>query len=210
MIVQYVEDGDLALFDGHKFRKDKRTGYYLSAKAHERLHRYIWEYYNGEIPDGYHIHHKDKDKSNNEIDNLVCIPAYDHLSRHAHDRLDSNYDDVIRALEKARNTAPAWHKSEAGRAWHRQHALNMGFGTAKHEYTCENCGKSFTAIKKETNRFCSNACKSAYRRKSGVDNETRLCECCGKPFSANKYSTVRTCSRECRSRLRWAEKGVLK
>ena len=30
-------------------------------------HRYIWEQYNGKIPDGYEVHHKDLNTHNNEI-----------------------------------------------------------------------------------------------------------------------------------------------
>ena len=206
MIVQYVEGGDLALFDGHKFRRDKRTGYYLSAKAHERLHRYIWRYYNGEIPDGYHIHHKDKDKTNNEIDNLECIPAFNHLSIHGYDRVNNHYDEVVKNLDNIRPAASAWHKSEEGRAWHKKHAQEMGRIGKPAQFVCANCGKPFVKIDMGKNKFCSDACRAAYRRKSGVDNETRICEWCGKPFEVNKYSKGRTCSRSCKNYLRWAEK----
>lgn len=37
-MVQYVDDGDLACFDGLSFRRDKKTGYFLNAKTHKRLH----------------------------------------------------------------------------------------------------------------------------------------------------------------------------
>ena len=53
---------------------------------------------------------------------------------------------------------------------------------------CTNCGKEFVG-QPGKDRFCSNACKSAYRRKSGVDNVTRSCAFCGGPFIVNKYRT---------------------
>ena len=59
MAIQYFDDGDVACFDGLSFRKDKRTGYYLNAKTHKRLHVYVWESVNGPVPSGYCIHHKD-------------------------------------------------------------------------------------------------------------------------------------------------------
>ena len=35
------------------------------------LHRMVWTCYNGEIPDGYDIHHIDFDKNNNDISEHV-------------------------------------------------------------------------------------------------------------------------------------------
>lgn len=46
-------------------------------------HRYIWEKANGPIPDGYEVHHKDEDKTNNDISNLECIPISKHRSLHS-------------------------------------------------------------------------------------------------------------------------------
>lgn len=48
-----------------------------------------------------------------------------------------------------------------------------------------------------TDKFCSNNCKSAYRRKSGVDNEERICKICGEIFITNKYSKAKVCSKKC-------------
>jgi hypothetical protein len=39
MEVQYFENGDLAVFNGLKYRRDKKTGYYLNSTTHQRLHR---------------------------------------------------------------------------------------------------------------------------------------------------------------------------
>ena len=44
----YSNDGDVAEIDGYKFRRDTRSGYYLSAKPIKngkrmRLHVYVWE-----------------------------------------------------------------------------------------------------------------------------------------------------------------------
>lgn len=48
------------------------------------LHRLIYEEEYGKIPDGYHIHHKDGDKLNNNIDNLECLSASNHGKTHKH------------------------------------------------------------------------------------------------------------------------------
>lgn len=68
-------------------------------------------------------------------------------------------------------------------------------------FICENCGRQFKSTKAGS-KFCCNACKSAARRNSGVDDESRICKVCGKEFNANKYSTRKTCSGECSSAIR--------
>ena len=207
-MVQYIENGDAAVFDGLVFRRDKRTNYFLNARTRKRLHVYIWEYYNGKVPEGYHVHHVDFNKDNNEPENLVLLTASEHLSLHGKTWEKERYDKQVKVLqEKAQPKAAIWHGSEAGKAWHKQHYEKMKDAWfKKKEFTCEFCGKPFFAINKGVNRFCSNNCKSAYRRKTGVDNETRACSICGKEFSTNKYSRAKTCSRECRMRLYWNNK----
>jgi hypothetical protein len=66
------------------------------------------------------------------------------------------------------------------------------------ETVCSHCGKYF-----ETKggigivNYCSPACRSASRRASGVDNETRFCAACGDAFTVNRFSTTRFCSLTC-------------
>lgn len=205
MEIRYSEDHRLAFFNGYKFRKDMKTGYYLSSKPtdcgkRERLHCYVWRYYNGDIPAGYHVHHVDEDKEHNNIENLRCIPGSVHTSHHSRERVESEYDKICKNLiEKAVPEASKWHKSEEGRNWHRAH----GFQRQIIERICEYCGKPYTTTRNGRNRFCSNNCKMAARRKSRIDDETRVCIVCGKPFRANKYSKSKTCSRTCTCHLRW-------
>ena len=205
MTIQYVDDGDVAIFDNLSFRRDKRTGYFLNAKTHKRLHVYVWEYFNGSIPNGYHIHHKDFNKNNNELENLTLLTATEHQKLHGKSWSKERYERQAKILkEKAIPKATEWHKSEDGREWHKQHyEKNKNKLHEKMEFICLNCGNTFIAEKKGNNKFCSNNCKSAYRRKSGVDNEKRKCEVCGEEFTANKYSKAKTCSRRCSNKMRW-------
>lgn len=46
------------------------------------LHQYIWMTVNGDIPEGYQIHHIDGDKSNNSIYNLTLIEQSKHIAIH--------------------------------------------------------------------------------------------------------------------------------
>ena len=75
---------DQILFNGKKYRQDKKTGYYIcTTGSRQRLHVAIWEYEHGmAVPDGYVIHHKDWCKTNNSIDNLACITIAEHEAIH--------------------------------------------------------------------------------------------------------------------------------
>ena len=51
-------------------------------KKQYKNHRRIWEKHWGAIPDGHHIHHIDGDKHNNDISNLLCVSALEHMMIH--------------------------------------------------------------------------------------------------------------------------------
>lgn len=194
-------------FNGLVFTKDKKTGYYFNSTKMIRLHRYVWEYYNGEIPDGYDIHHIDRNKDNNDIANLQMLSRTEHMKLHGsmltnEQRLWMRENLKSSALPEANK----WHGSIEGREWHRQHYEQMKEKLhQKKEYECKNCGKKFMSIK---DGFCCNACKSAYRRKTGVDNEKRICVYCGKEYEVNKYSKTRYCSRSCVMHDRYEKKSI--
>lgn len=204
MEVAYVDGGSTAIFDGLTYRLDKRTGYYLASKGEngrrKRLHVAVWESHNGPVPEGHHIHHIDRDKANNEIENLQCMTSSEHNRVHAALMTDERREQLRRNLiEKAIPKSKAWHRSEEGLAWHREHGAECFRDREPMEYVCTNCGKTFESKKrysKGKNRFCGNNCRAAYRRKIGVDNVDVVCEICGAVFSANKYDKRKRCS-EC-------------
>ena len=43
MKIEYIQGTNLAICDGYKFRKDKRSGYWYSGTLREFLHRYVYE-----------------------------------------------------------------------------------------------------------------------------------------------------------------------
>lgn len=191
-------------FNGVKFTRDDKTGYYLNSTLRKRMHRYVWEYYNGEIPKGYQIHHKDKDKSNNDISNLEAVPVSEHAKAHSIEKATLRRKEMIDNLNvNARPKAIEWHKSAEGRQWHKeQYERTKEKLHPEKQMICEMCGAEYTAKVSAENRFCSGKCKAAWRRKSGVDNETRICAFCGKEFTANKYAKTETCSRTCANKKR--------
>ena len=71
---------DQILFNGKKYRQDKKTGYYVCTTGNrKRLHDVIWSYENKmEIPEGHVIHHIDWNKTHNDISNLTCISVFGH------------------------------------------------------------------------------------------------------------------------------------
>ena len=198
MVVEYIENGKVALYNGYKFRKDKKTGYYLSSKKingkRKRLHVYIWENEHGEIPAGYQVHHKDEDKTNNDISNFVLLTGKTHSEYHSNQYAESNREKMVNNLRE--NAVPAskeWHRSKEGREWHRKNYERMKERfVVERKFTCEYCGKDFTSTQAKS-RFCSNRCKAAHRRKSGVDDITKACTICGGDYIANKYQKTKYC-----------------
>lgn len=204
---------DIAKYNGYEFRLDKTTGYYLSTKKigerRKRLHCYVWETETeNEIPSGYAIHHKDHNKNNNEIDNLQIVTSSEHAKIHGQALTEEQ--KIARKNNIIKNVVPKsveWHKSKDGKEWHKEHYEQMkDKWYEKAEFVCVCCGKKYIATITGKNKFCSNGCKSKYRRMSGADNETRKCECCGKEFATNKYSKAKFCSRKCAVYIRTGAK----
>lgn len=198
--IEYAGGGKVATFEGMRYIRDERTGYYLNSVHSIRLHRAVWIAEHGEIPNGWQVHHVDGDKSHNGIENLALLPRKEHLSLHmsAPERREFARANIVHAIEAARE----WHGTPEGHEWHKKHYEETG--TAMYvvrDYECEYCGKPFksTAVR---SRFCSNNCKASFRRLSGVDDIARTCPECGKEFRVNKYSARRYCSRDCGAQWR--------
>lgn len=191
------------IFNDLVYTRDDKTGYHLNSTLRKRLHRSIWEHHNGEIPEGYHIHHVDGDKSNNDIENLQLLSASQH--QYLHGKQIENIEKMRRIQVEGRMKAGIWHKSEEGRQWHKQHYEKHKDTLYKKETKkCACCGDEFETVISKTNLYCSNKCKSKARRESGVDDVTKECEFCGKPFVSNKYQKKRFCSKTC------SNKGVVR
>ena len=201
-VVQYVK------YDGIRFYRDGK-GYWIGqtkgsdGRQHRiRLHTYVWEKHNGPVPDGYEIHHIDRNTDNNEIENLVMLTVEEHRALHASLLTDEKRQAYRENLDRtARPKAKEWHASEEGRKWHSIHGKEVAAKQAQRKTTnvCCYCGKEFEVLSSVANRtkFCSNKCKTASRYHSGVDNEIRSCSICGKDFICNKYSRIKTCSKNC-------------
>lgn len=200
--IEYTSDGKHATFNGRSYTRDERTGYYLCSKPsrdgrRKRLHVAVWEYHNGKIDDGFEVHHKTMDKSRNDIGDLELLSAEEHRAMHASNMSEETKEKLRESLIKnAVPKAAEWHRSEEGIRWHSENGKRSWENREPAEYTCSYCGKRFwtkNRYSSRSNTFCSNRCKSAFRRASGIDDETRTCEVCGGEFRANRYSTKRRC-----------------
>lgn len=193
-------------YDGLRFTRDDRSGYYVNAKTGRRLHRYIYEEEHGALTPDIAVHHVDHDKSNNSIGNLQAMTHSEHMTHHGATMSDErrqamrdNLTNVVRPF------ASEWHGSPEGRAWHKKHyEQTKDMLHAKETFKCRHCGKMYETSRKG---FCTNACKSAWRRKQGFDDVTRFCVYCGKSFIVNKYKKTKTCSRACANRYVWQLKN---
>lgn len=204
-----MESVEEIVFNGKIYRrypnsqKREHRVYYTSNGFEETpvsLHRAIYEKHYGKIPEGYHVHHKDGNPLNNDPSNLEAISTHQHLSEHVIKNFENPVyvNKKMAALEKARLVAPEWHRSEEGIKWHSENAKRVWSLRTAESRVCDQCGATFDSMThRKSDRFCSNNCKSKWRRESGIDNESRECLVCKKQFVINKYSKVRTCSRDC-------------
>ena len=64
-------------------------------KTYFRLHRLVWEAFNGEIPEGMTIDHINNDKQDNRLENLQLMTLGDNVRKYHHfDKLNKNEDEV--------------------------------------------------------------------------------------------------------------------
>lgn len=224
------------MFNGVKFRRypdserDSDRRYFTPGigdrqKGVKRLHEEVWMAKNGPIPDGFHVHHMDHDHLNNDLSNLEAISAEEHRAHHAEETsVRMREPRQLEHLERIRPLAAEWHGTPEGLEWHRQHGRDVWAarptikdaweGREPDNRTCQQCGAEYWSRAMQEGRFCSNACKSAWRRDAGLDDEDRTCAKCGNTFRINHYSKTQHCSRKCAvnretvgvgGRKRWAE-----
>lgn len=144
--------------------------YYLCGKYFQnkgdRLHRVVWEYHNGKIPHGAHIHHKDSDRANNCIANLECLTLPEHMAeRHG----EASGARGRHALAAAQEAASAWHGSEEGRQWHSEHYEKClrDVMSKRIPAICGMCGEEYMVaeVKARQGKWCGNNCKARALRK---------------------------------------------
>jgi len=124
--------------------------YFMRSGGKFFLHRDIWEFHNGEVPDGHHVHHINGDPLDNRIENLQCLPAGAHFKEHTQDRRGHGLSTKNLAhLESIRDLAKA-----------RWEHLNQN----PHSLACLECGGTFQSASGRAT-LCSNTCAARKSRR---------------------------------------------
>jgi len=174
------------------------AGKYLF-KHGTRVHRLVWVERNGPIPEGCCIHHKDGNKSNNDISNLELMTASSHMSHHAPDTRAGRMKGLPVMLEAARK----WHKSEEGSAWHQmQYERTKDRLHAKDKiHVCAWCKKEYTTGRTSKTQFCSGNCKMRFRYHDPALIETHKCEGCGAEFTRHHDHKLKVRCASCQKKF---------
>jgi uncharacterized CHY-type Zn-finger protein len=189
-------------FNEFKFYLDKGTGYWITTTTpKKRMHIVVWESCNGKVPKGFHIHHRDGNKSNNDLSNLELISAREHGSMHM---TDDKRERARKMAGEYRHLTKEWHASKEGREWHVAHGIDSWNTRQPISVVCCQCSKGFSTLTYHS-KFCSNKCKSAWRRAQRLDDVTVQCSNCKKEFRKNRYAKSTTCSISCGAVLSWRE-----
>lgn len=193
-------------FMGYKFTRGEEGTYYRCAKLKKRMHSFVWEYYNGPIPKGYEVHHKDFNKANNDISNLILLTISEHRKLHASLLTDEQREWKRQNLNKnARPKAIEWHKSEEGHLWHKGLLKKQReIKPKKEELICSYCGKKYIGERwsKTSETYCSDFCRRrGYKKRHTNDVFVKVCPICNNEFKCHDKRTL-TCSRVCAERLR--------
>lgn len=179
---------------GKRFYLDQKAGYWISTTCPKiRAHVWVWNHFNGEVEKGSHIHHMDNNKSNNDISNLQKLLAKEYMRLHMtpeRKEKSARWCAFIRPLTKE------WHASKEGHSWHKANGISGWEGCQERSVSCEVCATQFST-KVYRQRFCSNTCKSMFRRRIGIDNIVKTCIVCKIVFETNKYSGTVHCGRKC-------------
>lgn len=158
---------------GYKFYLQS-TGRYYSVRVlvlgERLLHRVIWSKYNGKIPDGYCVHHKNHDWADNRISNLELIKNSEHSRYHSKKRLqDPRINEKNNLLlDKIRPKSVAWHRSVEGRNWHVVHAKKIFQYKLVGDRACYDCGKIYKT--RSVKILCCSTCYHRRWRKENFDS----------------------------------------
>src|SRR5690606_21816580 len=150
-------------FNGKRYRLYKNERYY--SRGCRRMHEVVWESRNGKRPEGYHIHHKDGNTHNNDIENLSLVRASLHHRFESKKRHKEDPEYSKKFHEAGIEAAKEWHASEEGRKWHSEHGKRTWINREYKTLKCEVCGKGYKSRHSARSKYCHQNCKAKALRK---------------------------------------------
>jgi hypothetical protein len=161
---------EYCVFNGERYYLNRRYFRRCTLKPGSQalLHRAVWEHHKGPIPPAWHVHHRDRDRRNNAIENLELVPAPDHQRRHMLDRSASGQKWAPDLSPASLAKQVEWRRSDAGQ----EHYRKLGEKNRQailqlplHDMVCESCGSSYQAKYPERSKYCHSRCQvRAYRQ----------------------------------------------
>lgn len=193
-----------------------RTYYWPSRTYREKgvkaLHVEMWKDAHGDVPPGWHVHHRNHDSLDNRLENLECLPGSDHRKHHAAEGCGRQDDEHMRRLQEL---AKAWHASPEGLAWHREHGRQTWVGRERVSVgPCAGCGNPVSSYMTNTgggnNRWCSHGCFQRTAEREKWYRVDATCPVCGASFQQKRTGRPVNCSKSCAAKARHRdEKGRL-
>lgn len=112
--------GKIRSFKRNKVRVLKqgktRNGYYMvnlrrnNVKKYSSVHRLVWSAFNGAIPEGLEINHRDEDKANNALLNLELVTRKENINFGTHNkRVSEKLSKPIQMLDENNNTVKTFN-----------------------------------------------------------------------------------------------------
>lgn len=179
-------------FNGFMFKKNHSGHYSLNAQ----IHRSVWTYYYGEIPDNCHIHHIDMNCANNSVENLQCLTNSEHMRLHHQNGIHGVVKQFICAQCGKTFESTVANSRFCSRAC----STIFYHGKETVEKVCSLCGKKFST-RRQNQEFCSKQCSAKNQFKD--HREKRICPVCGKEFEVKKSLPNKCCSRSCGNKYDW-------
>ena len=185
-VVEVVDDTHQR-FDGVIYNQNNR-GHYANFLP---IHRAVWIYHNGKIPEGdYDIHHIDGNKANNDISNLQLLTRAEH--HRVHMKTAPEREHICENCGKVfTSTSTKGHVGCCSKDCLRALSYKRRFETR----TCAFCGKKFSVYKYSKTKCCSASCAAKLRQSNPLPTE-KICPVCGKSFKP-KNRTQTYCSKSC-------------
>ena len=184
-------------FDGVTYHRDKSGHYSIS----NGIHRAIWQYYCGEIPEGYDIHHGDFTASNNNFDNLQLLTKAEHRKIHNQNAKFGSQTKTCEYCGKTFVVTNFKHRFCSSAC-----SANYYYKNNRVIKVCAVCGKEFPAPKKSKAKCCSPACTSKLLQQNNpapvVEKE---CIYCHQKFTTNNPNKI-YCSHNCALQI-WRRKN---